>query len=90
MTRQSRFIIALIGMAGLVISLGCTPQHPFYLGCEKPVPSTAVTASTKIEYPDTEVESLNEVNLAQSPYSLLTQVSVSTAKARDGLLPCIQ
>ena len=70
MTRQSRFITALIGMAGLVISLGCTPQHPFYLGAEKPVPSTSVTASTKIEYPDTEVESLNEVNLAQSPYSL--------------------
>ena len=70
MTRQSRFIIALIGMAGLVISLGCTPQHPFYLGTEKPVPDTTVAVSTKIEYPDTEVESLNEVNLAESPYSL--------------------
>lgn len=70
MTRQSRFIIALIGMAGLAVSLGCTPQAPFYLGREKPVPSTAVQAATKIEYPDTDVESLNEVDQAQSPYSL--------------------
>ena len=69
MTRQST-LLTLIGMAGMVISLGCAPQAPYYLGCEKPVPNTSVEMATKIDYPDAELESLNEVDEAQAPYSL--------------------
>ena len=67
MSRQFSVLSVVLSMAiGLI---GCRPQQPFYF-CEDGDLSHYVGKATDIDYPDVEVESLDEVTGALPPLSL--------------------
>lgn len=59
----------LVILTAIATTFGCRPQQPFYLGEDGDL-SHYIDQATKIEYPDTEVPPLDEVEGTQEPLTL--------------------
>lgn len=70
MNRQLKFKLILSIIIGLAALTGCQPQQPIYLFQRGNAASQYIAEQTKIEYPDTEVPSLDDVCKTLAPLTL--------------------
>ncbi|MCL2303941.1 MAG: TolC family protein [Planctomycetaceae bacterium] len=64
--RIQQFIVGIL-IAGV---LGCGPAHPVYLGSKGQIDKHYIKNATRIEYPDTHVETSQEVLGAMEPFTV--------------------
>lgn len=70
MNRQLKIKLILSIIIGLAALTGCQPQQPIYLFQRGDTASQYIAEQTKIEYPDTEVPSLDDVCKTLAPLTL--------------------